>query len=63
MIEGRSLRQVCEMPGMPSRRNIFNWLKDNNEFREKYEIARLMLIEYWAHEIIEADDTSRPCHY
>ena len=59
MIEGVSLRKICEMSGMPSRRSIFCWLQSNGEFREKYEIARLMQVEYWAHEIIEiADDTS-----
>jgi len=59
MIEDVSLRKICKMSGMPSRRVIFNWLKENEEFRGKYEIARLMQVEYWAHEIIEiADDTS-----
>jgi len=59
MIEGVSLRKICEMSGMPSRRAILNWLKNNEEFRQRYEIARLMQIEYWAHEIIDiADDTS-----
>lgn len=59
MIEGVSLRKISEMSGMPSRRAIFNWLKDNDEFRERYEVARLMQVEYWAHEIIEiADDIS-----
>jgi terminase small subunit-like protein len=59
MIEGVSLRKICAMSGMPSRRSIFNWFKDNEEFRERYGIARLMQIEYWSHEIIEiADDSS-----
>jgi hypothetical protein len=59
MIEGVSLRAICEMSGMPARRSIFYWLQNNGEFREKYEIARLMQVECWAHEIIEiADDTS-----
>ena len=56
MIEGVSLRKISEMSGMPSRRAIFNWLKDNDEFRERYEVARLMQVEYWAHEIIEIAD-------
>jgi hypothetical protein len=62
MIEGESLRKICEAEGMPSRRNIFYWLKDNADFREKYEIARLMQIEYWAHEIIEIADDSGGDH-
>ena len=59
MVEGLSLRKICEMSSMPSRQSIFNWLQNNEEFREKYEIARLMQVECWTHEIIEiADDTS-----
>jgi hypothetical protein len=59
MIEGQSLRKICETPGMPSRRNIFNWLKDNADFREKYEIARMLQAEWWSHEILAiADDSS-----
>jgi hypothetical protein len=59
MVEGVSLREICGMPGMPSRQSIFNWLEKNEEFRQRYAIARLMQVEYWAHEIIEiADDTS-----
>jgi hypothetical protein len=59
MVEGVSLREICGMPGMPSRQSIFNWLEKSEEFRQRYEIARLMQVEYWAHEIIEiADDAS-----
>jgi hypothetical protein len=59
LIDGCSLRKICGMPGMPSRRSVFYWLQSSPEFRERYEIARLMQVEYWAHEIIEiADDTS-----
>lgn len=58
MVEGISLRKICAMPGMPSRRGVFHWIKDNDEFRRKYDIARLMMVEYWAHEIIEIADDS-----
>ena len=59
MIEGLSLRKICEVEGMPSRQSIFNWLEKNEQFRQRYEIARAMQVEFWAHEIIEiADDTS-----
>jgi hypothetical protein len=59
IIEGFSLRAICEKADMPSRRSMFYWLQNNPEFRERYEIARLMQVEYWAHEIIEiADDAS-----
>ena len=62
MADGLALRKICEMPGMPSRRSIFYWLKENEEFSREYEIARLMQVEYWAHEIVDiADDAEGDC--
>jgi hypothetical protein len=59
LADGLTLRKICKMSGMPSRRSIFYWLEEKEEFRQKYEIARLMQVEYWAHEIVEiADDTA-----
>jgi hypothetical protein len=59
MIEGVSLRKICEMQGMPSRRAIFNWLDTNEQFRAKYELARQMQAEWLTHEILTiADDAS-----
>jgi hypothetical protein len=57
--EGKSIRQITDMPGMPVRRTVTYWLSRYPDFREKYECAMMLLAEYWAHEIIEiADDTS-----
>ena len=57
--EGKSMRQITEQPGMPSRRAVLYWLGRYPDFREKYECAMMLLAEFWAHEIIEiADDSS-----
>ena len=57
--EGKSMRQITEQPGMPSRRAVLYWLGRYPDFREKYECAVMLLAEFWAHEIIEiADDSS-----
>ena len=57
MIEGESLRKICARPDMPARRSIFHWLQNNDDFREKYEIARVLQCEFWAAEILDiADD-------
>jgi hypothetical protein len=57
--EGKSMRQITEQPGMPSRRAVLYWLGRYPDFREKYEYAMMLLAEFWAHEIIEiADDSS-----
>lgn len=59
MVEGQSLRQICRLSEMSSKAQVFVWLRQHEEFHQKYEIARLMLAEYWASEIIEiADDAS-----
>jgi Bacteriophage Sf6, terminase small subunit-like len=59
VLDGLSPEKIGRMPGMPSKRSIFYWLRDHEDFRRKYEIARMLKAEEWAHEIIEiADDTS-----
>ena len=56
--EGKSLRQITEQPGMPSRRAVQHWMTRFPEFREKYECAMMLCAEFWAHEIIEIADDS-----
>jgi len=56
--EGKSLRQITEQPGMPSRRAVQHWMTRFPEFREKYECAMMLCAEFWAHEIIEISDDS-----
>jgi hypothetical protein len=59
LAEGKSIRQITELPGMPSRRAVQYWMSRYPDFREKYECAMMLLAEFWAHEIIEiADDSS-----
>ena len=53
LLEGLSLRKIEKVPGLPSKRAILNWLLDHEEFRRKYELARMMMVEDWAYEIIE----------
>ena len=56
--EGHSLRKIVETPGMPCRQTVVYWLYDYPEFREKYEIARILQAEFWSHEILEIADDS-----
>jgi hypothetical protein len=56
--EGNSLRAILDMPGMPCRRVVLYWLYDRQDFREKYEIARMLQAEVWSHEILEIADDS-----
>jgi hypothetical protein len=56
--EGQSLRQITELPGMPSRRAVQYWMTRYPDFKEKYECAMMLCAEFWAHEIIEISDDS-----
>jgi hypothetical protein len=56
--DGKSIRQITELPGMPSRRAVQYWMSRHPDFREKYECAMMLLAEFWAHEIIEIADDS-----
>ena len=35
-----SLKQICELPGMPTSRTVYNWLRTNDEFFRLYARAR-----------------------
>lgn len=57
--EGKSLRSICKMDGMPGRRTVFDWLRRHEDFRTAYDIACAERAECFAEDIIEiADDRS-----
>ena len=57
MAEGESLRSICRDPEMPHRSTVHQWLSKNPEFAIQYALARELMVEHWADEILEiADD-------
>lgn len=42
LIDGRSLRQICQDDGMPGKQTVFDWLERHEGFRTKYARAREM---------------------
>lgn len=57
MAEGETLRQICRDPAMPARSTVYRWLSKESGFASQYALARELLVEGWADEIIEiADD-------
>src|ERR1700719_1407511 len=58
MSEGESLRAICRDVGMPSVGTVRGWaVRDVDGFGERYRAARLLLMDYWADEIVDiADD-------
>jgi hypothetical protein len=41
---------------MPDKSNVFRWLANNEEFRDQYNIARVVQADYYSEEIIEICD-------
>jgi hypothetical protein len=58
MTEGESLRAICRDVGMPSEGAVRGWaVRDVEGFGERYRAARLLLMDYWADQIVDiADD-------
>src|ERR1700731_1780761 len=58
MSEGESLRAICRDVCMPREVDVRGWaVRDVDGFRDRYRAARLLLIDYWADQIVDiADD-------
>ena len=58
MTEGESLRAICRDVGMPSEGAVRGWaVRDVDGFGDRYRTARLLLMDYWADQIVDiADD-------
>jgi hypothetical protein len=49
--EGRSLREICGEPGMPSRESVRRWHARHEDFRQQYDAARLLAADLIADDI------------
>jgi hypothetical protein len=58
MTEGESLRAICRGVDMPSEGAVRGWaVRGVDGFGERYRTARLLLMDYWADQIVDiADD-------
>lgn len=56
IMDGRSLRKICEEQGMPDRATVFRWLAADDAFATKYARARAIQAEGFAEELVEIAD-------
>lgn len=56
LMDGKSLRAICESGGLPTRKTVFNWLNTRPVFMEQYNRAREIQYDSWADEIKEIAD-------
>ena len=59
MLDGESLKRICQDEHMPSRRTVFRWLVDDEDFRQEYELPREMLGDLLFDEIKDIADDAR----
>ncbi|SAK53430.1 hypothetical protein AWB78_01325 [Caballeronia calidae] len=61
IIDGMTLRQACELPGMPGKTTVLRWLQDDDkaEFRDQYVRAREAQAEEMADDLLEIADDGR----
>lgn len=60
MLEGRSMRQVCEEDGMPHRSTVLRWMSENEDFATKCARARAMQADIMDDLILEVADNCTP---
>jgi hypothetical protein len=61
LMEGKSLRQIEKLEGMPSARTVYRWLADlaNSAFRQQYASAREAQADIMGEDLLDiADDGS-----
>ena len=58
MSNGESLRSICRDPNMPTEGGARGWAVRNVDgFGDRYRAARLLLMDYWADEIVDIADS------
>ena len=58
LAEGKTLRLICALEGMPDRATVYRWLADdpNADFRDQYARARAIGLDLIADEVLEIAD-------
>jgi hypothetical protein len=58
MIDGKSLRSVCEMEGMPTKKTVMRWLRTHPEFKQNYDLAQRERAQVYAEDIVDIADNA-----
>lgn len=60
LMDGESLKRICEDAKMPSRVTVFKWIRESEEFANNYARAREEQAESYADEITQIADCAKP---
>lgn len=57
--DGKSVREICRMEGMPAMSAVFRWLSEDKAFQEQYTRAREVQADTLFEEMLEIADDAR----
>jgi transposase-like protein len=57
--DGKSIRAVCKLAGMPSKATVFRWLREHPEFAAAYEVATDERADTMIDEIVDIADNCK----
>jgi len=60
LAQGRSVAVICAGPDMPSQQSVYTWLKQDEDFLERYARAREAQADKLFKECLEIADAARP---
>lgn len=58
VMAGESMRRICRDEHMPAQSTVFEWLASDLQFRTAYQIAKQLLAETLADDMLEISDDS-----
>jgi len=56
--EGKSMRSICAIEGMPSKQTLFNWFRTREGFLDQYTRAKEESAEAFSEDILDIADDS-----
>ena len=57
---GESLKAICALPGMPSRKAVYEWIAEDKDVERRYSVAQMSKVESFLDQTISiADDGSQ----
>lgn len=57
MAEGKSLREICRVAGMPHRRTVLDWIEKDEKLAAQYSKAQTLRAEHYFDQIIDIADS------
>lgn len=59
LADGKSLKSICDAPGMPDKATVYRWIAAHDAFRDLYARAREDQADTMADEIVDIADNAK----